>query len=122
MSLIKRLFSNVSSVEAAQAEVDTARGRLVATVEEIHLRISPTNLMDEAMTQVRTRSADLAQSASQVVRERPATLAGGAVAIGLLLGHRPIAKLATRLIGRREETPQPQRRSPRKRKTTVSEG
>jgi ElaB/YqjD/DUF883 family membrane-anchored ribosome-binding protein len=124
MSLIQRLFSDASDVDAAQANVDAARGRLTATIEEIHLRISPSNLMDEALTQVRTRTADLAESAGQVVRERPATVAAGVAGIGLLLAGKPLARLASRLLDKSHETPAPKRRSPRKRKTAqpASEG
>ncbi|WBO21259.1 DUF3618 domain-containing protein [Sphingomonas abietis] len=119
MSLLKRLFSNVNNVEAAQAEADAARGRLVATIEEIHLRISPRNLMDEAMSQVRTRSAGIAQGASVIVRERPATVAAGAGVIALLLAAKPLARIAGTFLHKRaapQETPAPKLRSPRKRK------
>jgi hypothetical protein len=97
---------------------------LTATIEEIHLRIRPGNLMDEALTQVRTRTADLAGSAGQVVRERPATVAAGVAGIGLLLAGKPLVRLAGGLFHKSNETPAPKRRSPRKRKIAqpVSEG
>lgn len=124
MSLLQRLFSNVSNVEAAQAEVDAARGRLVATVEEIHLRISPRNLMDQAMAQVRTRSTGIAQSAGNIVRERPGIVVVGAAAIALLLASRPLARIGSAYLHRPKETPVPKRRSPRRRKPAqpASEG
>jgi ElaB/YqjD/DUF883 family membrane-anchored ribosome-binding protein len=119
MSLLGRLFSDVSDVQLAQTEVDSARGRLMATVEQIQARLAPTNLVEEALEQVKARSADLAQNAGKVVRERPATVAATAAGIGLLLAHKPLARLAGGLFGRAKETPAPEHRSASK---TASEG
>ena len=115
--VFKRLFSDISDVDLAQSEVDSARGRLMATIEQIQQRIAPSNLMEEAFEQVKTRSADLAQSAGQVVRERPATVAATAAGIGLLLAAKPLAKLFGRRKAEADETPAPKRRSPRIRKS-----
>jgi ElaB/YqjD/DUF883 family membrane-anchored ribosome-binding protein len=117
MSVFKRLFSNVSEVDVAQSEVDNARGRLMATIEQIQQRIAPSTLMDEAIDQVKTRSAELAQSAGQVVRERPATVAAAAAGIGLLLAAKPLSKLFSGRPAVADATPAPKRRSPRTRKS-----
>lgn len=117
MSVLKRLFSDISDVDVAQSQVDAARGRLMATIELIQQRIAPSNLMDEAIEQVRTRSSELAQSAGQVVRERPATVAATAAGIGLLLAAKPLAKLFGRRKAEADETPAPKRRSSRNRKS-----
>ena len=117
MSVMRRLFSNINDVDVAQSRVDAARGRLMATIEQIQQRIAPSSLMDEAIEQVKTRSSELAQSAGQVVRERPATVAATAAGIGLLLAAKPLSRL---FGGRkappdetRHETPAPKRRSSR---------
>ncbi len=108
------------SVEAAQAQVDAARLRLSATVEEIQLRINPRTLLDEAITEVRTRSSDLAQTAADTVREQPAVVAAGAASVGLVLFRKPLGRLFRKITGRTKETPAPARRSPRK--LSASEG
>lgn len=110
MSIAER----TTGVEAAQSQVDAARGRLMATVEEIQQRIAPSTLMDEALDQVRSRSTELAQSAGRIARERPATVVATAAGIGAVLARRPLARLAARIFGRKQETPAPKRRSSRK--------
>jgi ElaB/YqjD/DUF883 family membrane-anchored ribosome-binding protein len=114
-SVLKRLFSNINDVDVAQSQVDAARGRLMATIEQIQQKIAPSTLMDEALEQVKTRSAEFARSTSQVVRERPATVAATAAGIGLLLAAKPLSKL---FAGRKtaEEPSPPKPRSPRTRK------
>jgi ElaB/YqjD/DUF883 family membrane-anchored ribosome-binding protein len=111
MSLLQRLFSNISDVDVAQSEVDGARGKLMATIEHIQERLAPHTLMDEAVDQVKARSAALAQNAGDVVRERPVTVAATIAGLILLLAHKPLAKLLARIFGRAKETPAPQRRS-----------
>ena len=117
MSVLKRLFSNINDVEVAQSQVDAARGRLMATVEEIQQRIAPSTLMDEAIEQVKTRSAEFAQSAGQAVRDRPATVAATVAGLGLLVAARPLSRLFGKREAEQDETPAPKRRSPRSRKS-----
>lgn len=114
-SVLKRLFSNINDVDVAQSQVDAARGRLMATIEQIQQKIAPSTLMDEALEQLKTRSAELARSTGKVVRERPATVAATAAGIGLLLAAKPLSKL---FAGRKtaEEPSPPKPRSPRTRK------
>ncbi|PXA87068.1 hypothetical protein DMC47_33140 [Nostoc sp. 3335mG] len=116
-SVIKRLFSNINDVDVAQSQVDSARGRLMATIEQIQQRIAPSTLMDEAIEQVKTRSTELAHSAGKVVRDRPATVAATAAGLGLLLAARPLSKLFGRSRPEPDATPAPKRRSPRTRKS-----
>lgn len=117
MSVLKRLFSNINDVEVAQSQVDAARGRLMATVEEIQQRIAPSTLMDEAIEQVKTRSAEFAQSAGQAVRDRPATVAATVAGLGLLVAAKPLSRLFGKRKAETHETPAPKRRSPRSRKS-----
>jgi ElaB/YqjD/DUF883 family membrane-anchored ribosome-binding protein len=117
MSVLKRLFSNVNDVEVAQSQVDAARGRLMATIEEIQQRIAPSTLMDEAIEQVKTRSAEFAQSAGQVVRDRPATVAATVAGLGLLVAAKPLSRLFGKRKAEPDETQAPKRRSPRSRKS-----
>lgn len=106
MSLLQRLFASVPEIDVAQAEVTEARAHLLGTIEEIQQRLAPRNLVDEAITQVRTKSADLAESAGRTVRERPATIATGAAGLALLLAHKPLGRLASKFLRHREETPE----------------
>lgn len=103
MSPIKRLFSNVSDVDLAQSEVDSARGRLLATVEQIQQRISPSTLVDEALDQVKTRSEDIARSATAAVRKRPATAAATASGLTMMLLAKPLSAFFARRRTAREE-------------------
>jgi hypothetical protein len=86
-------------------------------MEQIQQRVAPANLMEEAIDQVKTRSAELAQNAGQVVRDRPATVAATAAGIGLLLAAKPLSKLFRRRAAPIDATPAPKRRSPRTRKS-----
>ena len=117
MSVLRRLFADISDVDVAQSEVDGARDRLMATVEQIQQRIAPSTLMDEALEQVKTRSSELAQSAGRVVRDRPATVAATAAGIGLLLAAKPLSRVFGRSKPAPDATPAPKRRSPRTRKS-----
>jgi ElaB/YqjD/DUF883 family membrane-anchored ribosome-binding protein len=117
MSVLKRLFSDINDIDVAQSRVDAARGRLMATIEQIQQRIAPSTLMDEAIEQVKARSTELAQSAGKVVRERPATVAATAAGIGLLFAAKPLSKLFGKRRAESDETPAPKRRSPHNRKS-----
>ncbi|MBA2936215.1 DUF3618 domain-containing protein [Sphingomonas sp. CGMCC 1.13654] len=116
-NVLKRLFSNINDVDVAQSQVEAARGRLMATIEQIQQRIAPSTLMDEAIEQVKTRSTELAQSAGKVVRDRPATVAATAAGIGLLLAAKPLSRLFGKAKVEPDETPALKRRSPRSRKS-----
>jgi hypothetical protein len=106
MSLLQRLFANVPEVDVACAEVKEARSHLLGTIEEIQARLAPRNLVDEAMEQVRTRSIDFAETAGRTLRERPMTMAAGVTGLALLLAHKPLGRLAAKILRRDEETPE----------------
>ena len=109
MNGFRRLVANIEDLDAAQADARAARSRLMATVEVIQARATPARILDDAISTVRTRSTELAQSASDAVRKRPATAVGIAAGIGLLLAAGPLARMARRFLRRGEETAAPDR-------------
>lgn len=105
MSVLRKLFANIENLDAAKADARVARTRLLGTVQEIQSRITPANLLDDAMTAARARSTELVENAGRAARDRPATVAATVAGIGLLLARKPLLRLAGKLLHRREETP-----------------
>ena len=85
----------------AEADVADARAQLMETVEEIQARLAPAHLIDEAIGGVKARSVDLAESAGEVVRDRPGTVAASAAGVALLLARRPIGRMVRRIFSRK---------------------
>lgn len=110
MSGYRRLVAGIENLDEAKADARTARARLIGTVEEIQARIAPSNLLDDALTGLRTRSADLAESAGRAARQRPGAIAAVAAGVALLLARKPIARLGGKLFRRGEETPDADRK------------
>lgn len=104
MTGLRKLLSGIEDLDAAKADARAARARLMGTVEEIQTRATPSRLLDDALTGVRNRSADLAQSAGQAVREHPATVAAAVAGTALLLARKPLGRLGSKLFRRGEET------------------
>ncbi len=109
MKGFRRLVADIEDLDAAQAEARAARSRLIATVEAIQARAAPARLLDDALTTVRTRTSELAHSAGDAVRKRPATAAAVVAGIGFLLAAGPLARWTRRLLRRGEETAAPDR-------------
>jgi ElaB/YqjD/DUF883 family membrane-anchored ribosome-binding protein len=105
MNGLRKLFANIEDLDAAKADASIARARLKDTVEEIQARITPSNLLEEAISGVRTRSTEMMESASRTARERPRTVVAAATGLALLLARKPLGRLATKLLRRGEETP-----------------
>jgi ElaB/YqjD/DUF883 family membrane-anchored ribosome-binding protein len=97
-------MSDSRIVDKAQAKVDAARARLLDTTQEIQDRLAPSRLLNEAMTDARTRSAALVRTAGDVARDRPATIAAAAIAGVALIARKPLLRLGRRLFGRGEAT------------------
>ncbi len=94
---------STSADKLGQAEIDVAlaRAQLLGTVEDIQARLAPSQLLDDVIDGVKTRSADLAESASDVVRDRPGTVAASAAGVALLLARKPIGRLARKIFSRK---------------------
>jgi ElaB/YqjD/DUF883 family membrane-anchored ribosome-binding protein len=117
MSIFQRSLPGVGEVELAQSDVDSARRRLMATVEQIQSRLAPASLVSEALDQMKARSTSLANEAREIVRERPATVAAAAAGVGLLLAAKPIVRLFRRRKPVLHETPAAERRSSHSRRS-----
>ncbi|NIJ32106.1 DUF3618 domain-containing protein [Sphingomonas oligoaromativorans] len=105
MSALSRLFAGINDLDAAKADARAARARLLGTVEEIQTRMTPANLLDEAMAAARARSTEMVENAGRAARDRPATVAATVAGIGLLLARKPLLRLGAKLLHRGEETP-----------------
>ncbi len=101
MTSRRRLFAGIDKLDEAEADAAAARARLADTLDEIQTRLAPSQLFGDAIDGIRTRSADLAETAGEIVRDRPATVAAGAAGVALLFARKPIARLAARLFSRR---------------------
>lgn len=100
MTARRRLFAGIDKLDEAENDVAIARAQLSVTVDEIQARLAPSQLFDDALTEVKTRSADLAETAGEVVRDRPGAVAASAAGVALLLARKPIARLARRIFSR----------------------
>jgi len=87
---------------AAQKDAKAARARLQGTFEELQARVEPSQLLDDAVSEVKERSTALARSAREVARDRPGVIAAAAGAAALLIAHRPILRLIRRMRGAKE--------------------
>jgi ElaB/YqjD/DUF883 family membrane-anchored ribosome-binding protein len=105
MNPLRRLFAGIDDLDAAKANARTARTRLLATVEEIQARMTPANILDEAMTAARARSSEMVGNAGRAARDNPATVAATVAGIGLLLARKPLLRLGARFLHREKETP-----------------
>lgn len=99
-----RLF-DVESVAEAAAKAEEARARLSATLGALQARVAPSNLASEAIDEIRSRSADLADGATKLARRNPGAVAGTVVAAGLLLARKPVWNLLLRITGNKKARP-----------------
>jgi hypothetical protein len=85
-------------VRAAEFEVDRARGKLVATLNEVSRQFEPHRLMEEAWDKAKDKGASLAEDAVEAVSRRP--VAAGAVVAGLVafLAREPLMDFAGKLV------------------------
>ena len=96
-----KLFAGIDKLDEAEADVALARTRLMDTVDDIQARITPSQLLDDAISGVKARSADVAETAGEVVRDYPGRVAASAAGVTLLLARKPIARLFRRIFSRR---------------------
>jgi hypothetical protein len=104
MSGFRSLVAGIEDLDDARSDARTARARLMGTVEEIQARMAPSQLLDEALSTARARSADMVQSASRAAQERPAIVAAAVAGVAMLLARKPLARLGSKLLRRGEET------------------
>ena len=83
-------------IKAAEFEVDRARARLLATLNELSSQFQPHRLVQEVWETAKDKGADLAVDA---VRARPLAATGVVAAITMFLAREPLMDLAGRVVG-----------------------
>jgi len=93
-------------VVAARIEVERARTRLMADVDELiglagrlQHKLAPLTLMRDAWEGAKGKGADLAEDAVDAVRSRPLATGGVVAALTLFLAREPLMDLAGKLLG-----------------------
>ena len=85
---------------SARIEAERAREQLMGTAHRLQARISPGNLAHNAWQGAKDKGADLAETAVDVVRNRPLAATGVVAALTLFLAREPLLDLAGRLTKR----------------------
>lgn len=91
-------MSESKDVQAARAEVERRRARLLATARELQLRASPGTLARGAWEGAKEKGAELAEEAVDAVTKRPVAVGAVATALALFLARGPLIQLAGRMI------------------------
>ena len=93
-------------IAAARGEAEAHRQRLLATVEEIKLRLAPKTIAGEAWTSAKDKGSEVADTTLTAVRQRPVMAAGVAAGAALILARKPLLAFITGLFGDADE-PEP---------------
>lgn len=91
-------MTDSAQVEAARAEVERSRARLMATAHRLQERLSPKVLARDAWQGAKEKSADLAEDAVDAARARPLATTGIVAAVTMFLAREPLMDLAGRLM------------------------
>lgn len=89
-------------VEIAEARSTAARARLLDTLSQLHARLSPKALAQEAAANLMEKGKHLATGARDVAINNPVKTAGIVAGIGLFLARRPLFRLLQRQVQRDE--------------------
>jgi hypothetical protein len=108
-------------IRAAEFEVDRARSKMIATLQEISRQLQPHRLMEEAWEKAKDKGADLAENAVDAVRARPLAATGVVAAITMFLAREPLMDLAGKMVEGAKEKSRKRRKAPRQEKTEASE-
>ena len=84
----------------ARAKADSAasRDRFMATLGEVQARVKPSTLLHDAWTGIRERGDQAAEDAIDLARRRPATTAGIAASIAVILLRHPLGRAVSSLL------------------------
>jgi hypothetical protein len=85
-------------ISAARIEAERARGRLMATAQELQERLSPKTIARDTWQSAKEKGADLAEDAVDAVRARPVATGGVLAAVALFLAREPLMDLAGKLV------------------------
>lgn len=108
-------------IKAAEFEVDRARARLLASLNDVTHQFEPHRLMQEVWEKAKDKGADLAEDAVDAVSRRP--IAAGAVVAGIIafLARDSLISAAGKLVGRTKGKSRRRRKAPDKAQTEAAE-
>jgi hypothetical protein len=86
-----------AALERAQREAEMAHARLASTLAALQERLRPSALANQAWTEVRDKSSELADEAVEAVKQRPLAASGLVAAVVLYLARQPLLSAASRL-------------------------
>lgn len=85
-------------IARARGQADSAKARLMGTVDEAKERLAPGRLASEAVQSAKDKSIVVADDAVSKVKERPGMTAGIATAAALFIARRPLFAAVGRLF------------------------
>ena len=111
-------------IKAAEFEVDRARARLIATMNELLGQFEPHRLIQDVWEKAKDKGADLAEDAVDAVRKRPVAVGGALAALTMFLAREPIkdgvAHFYDAMKARKDKgEDKPARPAPRKRRKSA---
>ena len=117
-------MKDIAEIQAARAEVERSRSRVMATAHELQERLSPKVLARDAWQGAKEKGADMAEDAVDAVRARPLAAGGVVAAITMFLAREPLMDLAGKLIegiGEKRKTRKTRKARSRQQKTEIVE-
>ena len=102
-------------VARARGKADAAKSQLMATVDELKVRLAPAKLTSDAVQSVKNKSIVVADEAVTAVKDRPAMAAGIATAAALFIARKPLFAAVARWFGEDTFDDPPIKKRPRKR-------
>ena len=107
-------------VAEAEARIETARTRFLATLAEVQARLRPSALAQDAVESAAQGFATVARRGATAVRKRPLALAAFAGTIGLVMARGWIGEIARG--GEKDATPADADSLKTKRRTRAKKG
>lgn len=106
-------MSETPKVHDARVRANEAQHRIFDLLHELQQRLAPSTLARDAWQGAKSKSADLAEDAVDVVRKRPLAATGAFAAVAVFLAREPLMDLASKLWNGKSDKPKTKRR-PRK--------
>jgi ElaB/YqjD/DUF883 family membrane-anchored ribosome-binding protein len=114
MSKKKQQNAAAKQLELAQYQADQAKKRFSSTLGALQYKLKPANIANNAWDGVRDKSSEMADdalhavngfadTAAQVVKDRPVAASGVAAGILIFLARAPLLRAASRIFSRGQE-------------------
>ncbi|GAA4039717.1 hypothetical protein GCM10022281_20730 [Sphingomonas rosea] len=94
-------------IARARGEADAAKARLMATLDEVKLRLAPGKLASDAVQNAKNKGLVVADETVTAVKDRPLMAAGIAAAAAAFIARKPLVAAVGRWIGGDDEDDQP---------------